>query len=54
MIKSILIEAIKTKIVNLTGSVFQDFITELFLIEYEDQFVPIKQKRDKGNDGSSI
>ncbi len=47
---SVFSDAIKIKIDSLKGNNFQNFIDELFLIGYDD-YIQIKQKRDKGCDG---
>jgi hypothetical protein len=44
-------EIIEQKIRLLLENEFQKFIDYLFLIKYDTNFVPIKQKRDKGSDG---
>lgn len=46
-----LITKIKNQISNLKDISFQNFITELYSICYENNFDAIKQKRDKGCDG---
>lgn len=47
---SVFYDAIKIKVANLQGNNFHNFIDELFLIGYKN-YVPIKQKHDKGCDG---
>lgn len=46
-----LITKIKNQITNLKDISFQNFISELYSINYENDFDAIKQKRDKGCDG---
>jgi CheY-like chemotaxis protein len=50
-ISSPIINLIKNQISNLKDITFQDFITELYSIKYENNFLAIKAKRDKGSDG---
>jgi hypothetical protein len=49
--EKVLYNAIKQQIQALKDISFQFFIDELYLKRYGDEFVPIKQKQDRGNDG---
>lgn len=49
--EKVLHDAIKQRIRSLTELSFHYFIDELYLKYYGNEFVPIKQKRDKGCDG---
>jgi hypothetical protein len=49
--EKVLFNAIKQQIQALKDISFQYFIDELYLKNYGDEFVPIKQKQDRGNDG---
>ena len=49
--EKVLHNAIKQQIQALKDISFQFFIDELYLKLYGDEFVPIKQKQDRGNDG---
>jgi len=47
----ILISLIKTAISRLKEGPFQEFINFLYIKKYMDDFVPVRNKRDKGSDG---
>lgn len=49
--ETVLKNAIKKQIEELKGIEFQSFIDKLYIKFYGDKFVPVKPKRDKGNDG---
>lgn len=51
MMSSVLENAIKQQMERLSGLSFQEFIEELFIIKHPKDFIPVKQKRDKGADG---
>jgi len=48
---NILREVLKTKIVGLKGTAFQDALDRIYLCIYDDGFQRIKQKHDGGSDG---
>jgi len=51
MISTLLKNALVQQMERLSGLPFQEFIEELFILKYGNNFVPVKQKRDKGCDG---
>jgi len=44
-------EVLKTKIMSLKGTAFQDALDRIYLCIYESDFQRVKQKRDGGSDG---
>ena len=44
-------DSLDNKIVKLHGNNFQDFINKLFQLFYREEYIPIRQQHDRGNDG---